>query len=325
MLKFSTDGLPSRGRALEYSKALSAYCSTLESDSIIRAEVEEADILHARSESFEVGNLIGAVHDDNSPCHRYSIRQAPSHPGYTLYLITKGTLTLTSDETELQLRPGDMAFFRPKRIAEFRSPEGENSMISFLIPLRLASVLARGREIALDRVFSTSSGIGACVGSLMETVAARNKDLTLGDSATLQTVLAEAMIQLGTSLRDAPERDSLRGEMLCKLKALAAASLDDPELTPATVAKRAGISVRTLHRSFRASGETFWSWLRDERLDRCHMELADPSFRRRRITEVAFRWGFNELSTFDRNFRKRFGVSPRAMRSVRPVKNYIGS
>jgi len=75
------------------------------------------------------------------------------------------------------------------------------------------------------------------------------------------------------------------------------------------------VSVRTLHRTFQASGETFWNWIRDRRLDRCYAGLTTPIQYKRTITEVAFRWGFNELSTFDRNFHKRHGASPRNVRA----------
>ncbi len=81
------------------------------------------------------------------------------------------------------------------------------------------------------------------------------------------------------------------------------------------LAARAGVSVRTLHRTFHASGETFWNWIPDRRLDRCYAGLTTPIQYKRTITEVAFRWGFNELSTFDRNFRKRYGASPRNVRA----------
>ena len=115
----------------------------------------------------------------------------------------------------------------------------------------------------------------------------------------MQAGLAEAIVQLGTQATGSIA-DAGRTTLLNDLKSIAAAELDDPHLTPATVAARAGVSVRTLHRTFQASGETFWNWIRDRRLDRCYAELTTPIQYKRPITEVAFRWGFNELSTFDR-------------------------
>jgi AraC family transcriptional regulator, positive regulator of tynA and feaB len=130
----------------------------------------------------------------------------------------------------------------------------------------------------------------------------------------LQAGLAEAIVQLGTQATGSIA-DAGRTTLLNDLKSIAAAELDDPHLTPATVAARAGVSVRTLHRTFQASGETFWNWIPDRRLDRCYAGLTTPIQYKRTITEVAFRWGFNELSTFDRNFRKRYGASPRNVRA----------
>lgn len=308
--------MPARGRAVEYAKTLGDYYTAIEPDRSVLAEIQERELLDARSIGFTLGNLSCSEHRCNSPFHRYSMRHRSLRTGYSLQLVKEGTLTLISDDIELHMEPGDIAFIRPMKVVEYHALNGGSKTIGFHIPLRLANSLCYGRKIALDRVFSRSTGIGACVASLVDTITDRHRELTAADCATLQTVVAEAMIQLGTSLNEDPKANAVRADMLQSLKVIAAALLDDPELTPAMVAERVGISVRTLHRAFQASGETFWSWVRDRRLERCHIELTSPSFSRRSITEVAFRWGFNDLSTFDRNFRKRYGVSPRMIRSA---------
>lgn len=317
MLNFSTDLLDTRGRASEYSKVLGEYYTSVEPYRNVRAEVHENDLLNAFSIGFSVGRLRCSIHHCNSPFHRYSIDNRAERTGYSLEFVKDGALTLVSDDNELQMGPGDLAFIRPMKVVEYRVREGGSTTIGVHIPWRLAQSLCYGRKIALDRVFSRSSGIGACVVSLIEAMTDRYREFSAMDRAGLQTVVAEAIVQLGTSTAEDAVLISSRAEMLQGLKDIAASSLDDPELTPARVAEQAGISVRTLHRSFQASGETFWSWVRDMRLDRCYLELTDPSFARRSITEVSFRWGFNELSTFDRIFRKRYGMSPRMARSSR--------
>lgn len=306
-----------RGRAEEYAKTLGLYYTGIEPDRSVLAEIQEGDLLDARSDGFYLGHLSCSEHRCNSPFHRYSMRHRSSHTGYSLQLVKEGTLTVISDNNELHMKPGDIAFVRPMKVLEYHALNGGSKTIGFHIPLRIADPIRYGRRIALDRVFSRSSGIGACVASLVETITDRRQELTAADCATLQTVVAEAMIQLGTSTSEDSKANSESAHLLESLKTLAVALLDNPELTPALVAERAGISVRTLHRAFQASGETFWSWVRDRRLERCHIELTVPSFSRRSITEVALRWGFNDLSTFDRNFRKRYGVSPRMIRSDR--------
>jgi len=77
----------------------------------------------------------------------------------------------------------------------------------------------------------------------------------------------------------------------------------------------AGMSVRHLHRLFAHRRCTVGDWIRERRLERCRRDLADPRFRERTITDIAFYWGFSESAHFSRSFKKQFGVSPRAFRS----------
>ena len=42
--------------------------------------------------------------------------------------------------------------------------------------------------------------------------------------------------------------------------------------------------------------------------------LADPRHDRLRISELAYACGFNEVSYFNRSFRRRFGASPTQFR-----------
>jgi AraC-like DNA-binding protein len=57
--------------------------------------------------------------------------------------------------------------------------------------------------------------------------------------------------------------------------------------------------------------------IRRRRLERCRAELADPLHAGERVTEIALRWGFNDMPHFSRVFRAAFGASPRDYRSAR--------
>jgi AraC-like DNA-binding protein len=42
--------------------------------------------------------------------------------------------------------------------------------------------------------------------------------------------------------------------------------------------------------------------------------LSSPILANRHVSEIAFAWGFNDLSHFGRVFREHYGISPRDFR-----------
>jgi AraC-like DNA-binding protein len=92
-------------------------------------------------------------------------------------------------------------------------------------------------------------------------------------------------------------------------------NLHDFELSPQLVAARFGISVRTLHSRFRQIGQTFGRWVLEHRLEACSAALRDRNQRDLKISDIAYRWGFNDLSYFNKAFRARFERKPTEWRS----------
>ena len=91
-------------------------------------------------------------------------------------------------------------------------------------------------------------------------------------------------------------------------------SLEDPDLNPARIAQRAGISTRYLHRLFTEQGPSFGRWVLARRLERCREDLIDPALGQWTIAQIAHRHGFRDPSYMARAFRARYGASPRQLR-----------
>ena len=90
---------------------------------------------------------------------------------------------------------------------------------------------------------------------------------------------------------------------------------DFPGLTVSTVAGDQNISARYLQRLIETTGATFSEHLNELRLQRAFALLSDPRYRTKQIAEVALRSGFSDVSYFNRMFRRRFGETPRSVRS----------
>jgi AraC-like DNA-binding protein len=92
--------------------------------------------------------------------------------------------------------------------------------------------------------------------------------------------------------------------------------LHDPKLTAPAVAARLGITPRYLRKLLEETGKSFSEHLLDKRLERAAQLLRDPRQHEARIAAIAYASGFNDLSYFNRVFRRRYGLTPSGMRAA---------
>lgn len=93
-------------------------------------------------------------------------------------------------------------------------------------------------------------------------------------------------------------------------------NLQDPDLSPQSVAAANGISSSYLYKLFKPTGETVAQWIMRRRLEVCQARLSDPQYRHQSITQIAFDLGFNNLSHFSTRFRQAYACSPRDFRRL---------
>jgi AraC-like DNA-binding protein len=90
--------------------------------------------------------------------------------------------------------------------------------------------------------------------------------------------------------------------------------LADPALTSASVAAEHRMSQRSLHLLFEPTGVTFAQYVLQWRLEECRAMLASLAHVYRSVTDVAFAWGFNSLTTFYSAFQREFDMAPGEVR-----------
>ncbi|WP_126400987.1 helix-turn-helix domain-containing protein [Blastochloris tepida] len=86
-------------------------------------------------------------------------------------------------------------------------------------------------------------------------------------------------------------------------------NLAAPTLDPDAVARAFGLSRASLYRLFEPIGGVA-CYIRRQRLNRAYQEITAPSLREQRIGPIAHRWGFRNLSAFNRLFAQTFGLTP---------------
>ncbi|MGE0024242.1 MAG: helix-turn-helix domain-containing protein [Hyphomicrobium sp.] len=103
---------------------------------------------------------------------------------------------------------------------------------------------------------------------------------------------------------------SPRAVALLRLKATTERLLIEPGLKPDRIAAETGISVRYANSLLGEEGMSIERYVTERRLERCRGALEDAGQAHRSIGEIAFNWGFSDLSHFGRRFKTRYGMTP---------------
>jgi AraC family transcriptional regulator, positive regulator of tynA and feaB len=107
-----------------------------------------------------------------------------------------------------------------------------------------------------------------------------------------------------------PGLSSPRAVALMRLKATVERLLIEPGLKPERVATETGISVRYANALLAEEHTSIERYIAERRLERCRGALEDVAQSHRSIGEIAFNWGFSDLSHFGRRFKARYGLTP---------------
>lgn len=228
---------------------------------------------------------------------------------YAIYLQLSGETVSFRGEEAIQLNAGDIGFCAPQ---PYRAVHGGRCAIA-MVPRAMMERRApwlRGRphrKLASNARFANHLRL-----HMMEFV---DDVAPLGETET--SLLADSLCNLW-ALAAAEGIPSTRLQPELQIEALLAfcrENLHDADLSPQQAADHLGISVRTLHSRFRQIGQTFGHWLLENRLRGCSNALRDPNQQTLNISEVAYWWGFNDLSYFNKAFRAQFDMTPREWRN----------
>lgn len=147
-----------------------------------------------------------------------------------------------------------------------------------------------------------------------------NDTQTLSDPRTRQSVvthivdLAAVVLGGGSDAAQRARQYALPSARMQRIKDYIAAEAGNPGLTLAIVAAAHGISTSYVRKLFEAEGTNFTEFVLNHRLARAYRMLTDHGSINRRISDISHAAGFNDLSYFNRTFRRVYGASPSDVR-----------
>lgn len=161
------------------------------------------------------------------------------------------------------------------------------------------------------RPITAETGIGALTMGFLELLPEQAE--SLDDVAGLKVadqLLDLAALAFTSHYGKKISLSSPRATALLRLKATVERLMIDPGLKPEMIASEAGISVRYANSLLAEENWSLERYVTERRLERCRGALEDPAQAHRSIGEVAFKWGFSDLSHFGRRFKARYCLSP---------------
>jgi AraC family transcriptional regulator, positive regulator of tynA and feaB len=244
-----------------------------------------------------------------SPCSGVRARRqlADTDGAFVAVLITRiGAETVCQGDAEADLRPGDAVAWDSTKPARFTvwEPLAKRSL---LIPWTALDEVS-GRPwmtggVKLNAAAPATRLLAAYLDTLLKTLPDLSPvAVSAARNATLELFLGALRADL-----DLPTTGTAQPALRAAMDRYIDRHLLDETVTPAAVASAHSVSIRTVNRIFRATGQTVSEVIRVRRLARAREELTNSD---RPISTIAHRWGFSDTSHFSRSFKACYGSSP---------------
>jgi len=143
---------------------------------------------------------------------------------------------------------------------------------------------------------------------------------TLGLQRLFATHVHDLVAMALGATRDAREIARGRGVRAARLHTIVEEikqHFADPQFSPAAVAARLRVSPRYVQDLLQETGMPFTDRVTALRLEKARTMLESEANSHRKIIDIAYCCGFNDLSYFNRCFRRRFGAAPTQFRGER--------
>jgi AraC family transcriptional regulator, positive regulator of tynA and feaB len=223
-----------------------------------------------------------------------------------------GMFVVEQDGREAVLEAGDITLLDPRRPMRGKYLSGSRQLV-LMVPRRQLEARIGDVRQAIARSIKPSQAEHGLTSVYLAMLPTYTDELS---DAAVDVVRDQTVDLIALSLAKAmdggkPRRlSSARSLVLVNVRAAIEARLTDPALDPETVAAAAGVSVRYANAVLAEDGSSIMRLIRARRLERCRRALEDPSQAHRTVSEIAYGWGFSDMTHFGRSFRAAFGSLP---------------
>lgn len=234
-------------------------------------------------------------------------------PDFLICIPLKGTVTLAQENRSCVLSGGDIGIMDLRLEYRLALSEETDALWVRIPRERLEGRLDRPERAVACRI-DGSSGTGLIASHFILNCTAQVKGMKSARVNALSSIMVDLLCAAAIDGNETvtPRRKPSRALILERAKEFIERHLGDEDLSPSRVAAAVGISTRYLRELFAQERQSPMAWIADRRLRSCRTALETQSWTSGSITEIAFNYGFSNLSSFNRMFKSAFGRSPRS-------------
>ncbi|SHF53060.1 AraC-like ligand-binding domain-containing protein [Acidocella aminolytica] len=228
-----------------------------------------------------------------------------------------GALTLKQDDRDTKLEPGHITLLDPCMPYSGKFSAGAEMLVLKTPRLLIESRVGPTRDMVCTPV-GPAGGQTGILSAYLTALPSYVDTLELAGQEIVQNHVLDllALSLLSATGRRRSRPSSARAILHLNIRAAIDGRLSDPTLKPAIVAAAAGISERYANTVLAQHGTSIMRLILARRLARCHNALKDPAQAHRTITEIAYGWGFSDMTHFGRAFRVAYGMLPSDFRKL---------
>jgi AraC family transcriptional activator of tynA and feaB len=209
---------------------------------------------------------------------------------------------------QVVLEPGDVTLLDPSLAYKGWFSDRSEVLIVKVQRTQLESRLGKTRDLLAHKPAAVEGRLASAYLSMLPSLADG-----LGSAEGLVEAHLLDLIALSfgrASDERMPRRSSARALVRTRLCTEIEARLSDRTLHASTVANAAGVSVRYANAVLADENTSLMQLIQAMRLARCRQALEDSTQRHRTVSEIAYGWGFSDMTHFGRRFKAAYGVLP---------------
>lgn len=233
-----------------------------------------------------------------------------SHDNYLAVLLLSGRYMLEQNGRQVFLQPGEMTIYDATKPHRIHCPE-DFAKVIISVPRKYMRERLSGVESCTACKISNKSGVGLVTSNLIRSISEQLNEIDIESFNRLSEHTLDFLTMSFAAISPQNYTLSRNGLLtLSQIKLYVEQHLTDIGLSPKKVAEAVNLSQRYINMLFETENTSLMRYVLSRRLQRCYDDLIEPSQQYRRVSDIAFKWGFNDVSHFSRAFRQAFDTAP---------------